>query len=180
MIRSRITLPLMILVALFVSGVVFAGQPTPPAEPPTSEDGGQAGQSGDQSGQAGQVGGGHGHGCDLITWIKNVFKKKQLTPEEQAEAMKKLLEIVASDLDLCLATLDGKQVSYLKMFPAIGHLNHALGALNKIEPPKQLQKALKEVHKRISHCKFYLVMKDVPEAQNRVTATLEFVKTLQN
>ncbi len=89
-----------------------------------------------------------------------------------------LLALVGKDLQLCISALEGKKVNYTNAFPAMGHLNHALSTLKKIEVSKLNKKVLKELSKRISHARFYLVMYDFDETKNRVNMAIEFVGTI--
>ncbi len=163
---SRSLCVLVLLAVLFVVPTVTAGVVDAPA--------GDAGQS-EQAGQSDQSGG-KGSDCALLAWVKNLFHKD---PALQKEAMLKLLELVVKDIELALNTLGGKDVCYLKMFPAIEHVNHALKTLNKIHPPKHLKEVFNQVEKRLSHTKFCLVVKDTDEAAARLQSALEYIKTLQ-
>lgn len=178
--NHRITfLALVLCFAVTFAAPAFAGNETPaPTQPPASEPGqGDQGQ-GDQ-GQADQGNPKDGKGCCILDLIKKIF----CHPKDEAalkDAMQKLLTLTASDLQLCLDTISGKDVPYCKVIPAVGNLNHALSALDKIDPPKTLKPILKELHKRISHAKFYLVVNDRDEAENRVRAALEYIGTLKS
>ncbi len=174
-------LVLVALAVVFLTNIAFAGTtpaPVPPADNPGQEQPGDSGQSG-QSGQAGQADQGNvpqkPHNCPVIDWIKQLFKK----PVTEKEAMHKLLELVLSDLDLCQSVISDKKVSYLKIFPAIEHVNHALGTLKKINPPKTMKEMFKQVEKRVSHIKFSLVMHDLDEARNRLDAASTYIKTIE-
>lgn len=166
---SRSLCVLVLMAVFFVVPMAGAGV----VDAPT----GQADQSGqtDQAGQTDQSGG-KGSDCAILAWVKNLFHKD---PALQKEAMLKLLELVVKDIELALNTLSGKDVCYLKMFPAMEHVNHALKTLNKIHPPKHLKEVFKQVEKRLSHTKFCLVVKDTDEASARLQAALEYIKTLQ-
>ena len=180
----------LVLVALMVSFLSpvtgFAGQsqqtPAPVPEVGQGDDAGQgdqvgqgddAGQS-DQAGQADQVPG-QKKGCGLWQFIKKLFAKDPAKEAKQAELLKKLLVLADKDLELALNTLDGKEKSYKKVIPAVGHLNHALSALGKVRPPKHLKPAFKQLSKRISHAKFYLVAFDFEEASARIESAKDYI-----
>ncbi|RCK78280.1 MAG: hypothetical protein OZSIB_1657 [Candidatus Ozemobacter sibiricus] len=172
----------LVLVALLVSFLFpltgMAGQSQNPAPAPAPEvgPGGDSGQS-DQAGQADQIG--QSKGCGLWAFIKKNLKKLfEKNPEQDAELLKKLLVLAAKDLELALQAIDGKDKCYAKAFPAVGHLNHALSALHKGRPPKHLKPAFKQLEKRISHAKFYLVVYDFEEAAARIEAAKDYIGEL--
>ncbi len=138
--------------------------------------GDDAGQS-DQAGQADQVPG-QKKGCGLWQFIKKLFAKDPAKEAKQAELLKKLLVLADKDLELALNTLAGKEKSYKKVIPAVGHLNHALSALGKAHPPKHLKPAFKQLSKRISHAKFYLVAFDFEEASARIESAKDYIGQL--
>jgi hypothetical protein len=174
-------LSVLVLAALLcVSGPLFAG----PSQDQSQSQAIPVQLSADQAGQADQGDADQGQsdkngGNCLIEKIKKLFCKEK-DPAALKEAMQKLLEIIVRDLDLCLNSIDGKDANYLKAFPAIGHLNHALSALGKVKPPKHLKVVFKQVNKRISHAKFYLVMNSFDEAAARVESAKEYIASLNN
>jgi hypothetical protein len=93
---------------------------------------------------------------------------------------KQLMEMVVKDLQLCLSGIEGKKPSFCDAFPAIAHLNHALKTLGKIQITAAYKPVMKELHKRISHARFYLVMHDYDEAAKRITETLDYIAKLGN
>lgn len=166
---KQVTLALFVALMVFTlvpTGTFAAAQPGQAAPAPEvgADTAGQAGQ-----GEAQTPG---KPGCGLWEFIKKYFVKD---PAQEAEALKKLLILADKDLELCLNTLGGKEKNYLKVFPAVGHLNHALAAINKGHPPKYLKPCFKELVKRISHAKFYLVAYDFSEAEARVKAAKDYI-----
>jgi len=154
--------------------------PTDPTTPP-DQDGDEGQTPGQNPGQnpgqtPDQTPGQGGKFCGKL-WesIKKLFTKD---PAQQAEQLKKLLVLTVKDLELCLNTIDGKEKKYKNVVPAVGHLNHALSALDKAHPPKHLKPAFKELSKRISHAKFYLVVADFEEVQARVQSAIDYIGEL--
>lgn len=181
MTRHFSLLALVLCFALTVAAPVFAGNENPGQNQPPASDQGQADPGQNDQGQTDQGSPEQGKDkCSLLDLLKKIF----CHPKDEAalkEAMQKLLTMTAQDLQLCLDTIAGKDSCYLKnVVPAVGNLNHALSALDKIHPPKHLKPVFKELHKRISHAKFYLVVNDREEAENRVRAALEYIGTLKS
>ncbi|MFZ2958179.1 MAG: hypothetical protein WA705_14925 [Candidatus Ozemobacteraceae bacterium] len=158
-----------------------APQTPAPAPVPGDDNPGQDDQS-DQAGQAGQSDQsnqvpGEKAGCGLWKFIKKLMDKHAA---KDAAELKKLLVIADKDLELCLNSISGKGKCYSAVFPAVEHLNHALHALGKCHPVKALRKPFKELEKRISHAKFYLIVYDFEEVQARIESARDLIGTLDD
>jgi hypothetical protein len=148
---------------------------------------GQAGQHGQygQTGQHGQYGqtGQHGqYGSYQHEQPKKCggffgwFKPKPCAHKKQANA--KLIQLVRMDLQLCLGEIEGKRPSYLACFPAMGHINHARSALDKIRTDRYDRRVIEQIRKRLGHVRFYLVMYNFNEATDRVYSLLNYLNTV--
>lgn len=171
-----------LLIAFLSPLTCFAGQSQDhdPASMPDVAQGDESGQSdqSDQAGEADQIG--QSKGCGLWKFIKTHLEEAVAKKSEKnAELLKKLLVLVSKDLELALGAIDGKKTSYRNVIPAVGHLNHALSALGKCHPPRHLKPAFKQLAKRISHAKFYLVTFDLDEATARIEAAREYIGDLE-
>ena len=160
MTKISLALVVVLMFSFLVPAASFAGA-TDPGQ------GGDPEQGSEQDGKK----------CCLWEMIKKLLAKP--TPEQQAELLAKLLVLAKKDLELAAGTIEGKGCNYFKnVIPAIGHLNHALSAIGKGKPPKHLKPAFKELTKRISHAKFYLVANDLDEARSRIDAAADYIGEL--
>ncbi|MGM0598922.1 MAG: hypothetical protein ACQETH_03785 [Candidatus Rifleibacteriota bacterium] len=97
----------------------------------------------------------------------------QVDPNDHAVVT--LLWLVYSDLQMCQSSM--KQ-TLMDNVSAIGHLNNSQSALKKatIDPAYHL--LIREINKRISKIKFYLVMNEKRAVQQRIQQLMQVIKNV--
>ena len=97
----------------------------------------------------------------------------QVDPNDHAVVT--LLWLVYSDLQMCQSSMNQ---SIMDNVSAIGHLNNSQSALKKatIDPAYHL--LIREIDKRISKIKFYLVMNERRAVQQRIQQLMQVIKNV--